>query len=785
MIRSKRLAIAIVLLGVVVFVAGFLLNESSVADFWGDLCEVMGTALLVFGACLFVHLLIPTSYITYLLYTASGLLVFARFVDFSEEVSYLNGMPIVGSDGWGQHHVEGGFESVGYILVLLTLLALMFELSKLKEAAERAHVEWQQLHEKSLHLARVADMSVEAVIGAGRSGRIQALNAGACKLFGRTEHEALGLPLQTLFRCKLAVEGTPIVERVLSGQTVQDVDLTGRTKDGRDVAVAATFSPVVGDNHEVVGVSAVIRDIAKRKKAERELIDSRKLLAGALHSANVGMFILTDSESMIEYNTRMEEISGFSFEEIKAFGLDETLNQSVDVSERLAQRIRNQVLQEGRALDFRNLCIRRKDGTERVCNLSLVPVFDEDDKAIAVAGVAVDITEREALQAKLLESQKLESVGRLAGGVAHDFNNILGGILGYATLMTDTVDSGSTIHNYAKAVETAALRAAELTRQLLTFARSGKFKQEAVGLNEVVRETLTLLDSSLAPSVAVNFEPGSDLNLVAADRSQMEQVLMNLCLNSRDALQGRRDGCILVSTFNARPDAALLEQLNLTRSGDYVCLAVEDNGCGIEPALTQKIFDPFFTTKKQGDGYGLGLSVVYGVVENHRGGLLVRSTPEHGTRIEAYFPAARSNTPMPRKATRPARLRNVRGTETVLVVDDERFMRALAHDILSGHGYQIVEAESGEEAVSMYQMNAPNVDLVVLDLLMPGMDGAQALDEFRKVNPNIRCIISSGFGADQIDKKRLSGPYVRFVPKPYTATQLLTEVRRLLDAAAK
>lgn len=781
MFNSKRFAVAVVLLGVVIFFAGFMANEFSRA-LWGDAGEALGTALLVIGACLFVRILIPTSYITYLLYSASSLLVFARVLDFTEDVNLLDGLPAVGRDGWAQHLLESGFESAGYILVLLTLLALMFELSKLKETAERVHYEWRLLHEKSLHLARVADMSVEAVIGVGRSGRIQTLNAGACNLFGYTEHEAVGLPLQTFFRGKLLCEGTLIVDRVLQGDTVQDVDLTGLTKSRREVAVAATFSPVIGDGGEVVGVSAVIRDIAKRKKAERELIDSRTLLAGALHSANVGMFVLTNTEGMLEYNLRMEELSGFSFEEIKAKGIEETLNRSVDVSERLAQRIRNQVLQEGRALDFRNLRIRRKDGSERICNLSLVPVFDDEEKAIAVAGVAVDITEREALQSKLLESQKLESVGRLAGGVAHDFNNILGGILGYATLMADTVDVNSPVHNYAKAVETAALRAAELTRQLLTFARSGKFKQEAVNLNEVVRETLKLLDSSLVPLVSVRFEPEPGLSNIEADRSQMEQVLMNLCLNSRDALQGSRDAKIVVRTFNCRPDAALLEQLNLTRSGDYVCLAVEDNGCGIEPGLTQKIFDPFFTTKKQGEGYGLGLSVVYGVVENHHGGLLVRSTPERGTCIEAYFPAARPTTPLPRKVQRPEPARNVRGTETVLVVDDEKFMRALAHDILGGHGYSIVEAESGEEAVTVYQERAQALDLIVLDLLMPGMDGAQALDEIRKINPNVRCIISSGFGTDQIDKKRLNGPYVRFVPKPYTATQLLSEVRELLDA---
>ena len=555
----------------------------------GDLGECLGTTLLVLGACLFVRLLIATSYVTYLLYSASSMLVIARFLDFAEEIPQFNALPFIGRYSSAHDLLQSGFESAGYILVLCTLLALMFELSKLKESAERAHVEWRLLHEKSLHLARVADMSVDAVIGAGRSARIQTLNAGACALFGYDEQEAVGLPLHSLFRCKLQTDDCSIVERVLNGQNAQDIDLVGLTKDRSEVAVAASFSPVIGQGGEIVGVSAFIRDIANRKRAERELINSRKLLAGALHSANVGMFIVTDKQGMFEYNARMEEITGFPIDEVQAQGIDETLNQCVDISERLVQKIRNQVLHEGRALDFRNMKIKRKDGTERTCNLSLVPVFDEDDQPVAVAGVAVDITERESLQSKLLESQKLESVGRLAGGVAHDFNNILGGILGYATLMADTVEPGTNVHNYAKAVENAALRAAELTRQLLTFARSGKFRQEPVDLNDAVRETLKLLDSTLTPSVSVQFEPGQDLKLIDADRSQMEQVLMNLCLNSRDALHGRPNSRIVVSTRNVRVDAALLEQLNLNRTGDYVCLAVEDNGCGIESGLTRKI----------------------------------------------------------------------------------------------------------------------------------------------------------------------------------------------------
>jgi PAS domain S-box-containing protein len=789
--NSKRFAIATVVLGAVVFGAGFCINELFEMPLLGDLSEGVGTAMLVLGACLLVRLLTPTSYVTYLLYAGSTFLVLARTLDVTEEIRYFDGWPLLGDRGWGQSTLEGALEGAGYIFVLITLLALIFELSKLKEAAERAHQNFRRLHEKALHLARVADMSVEAVIGANRSGRIQTLNAGACSLFGYSQDEAVGLPLEDLFRGGLSAtpfKGGPrrttveVVQRVLAGRTVQDVDLIGVTKDKRDVAVAATFSPVVECDGEVVGISAFIRNIAARKKVEAELINSRKLLAGALQSANVGMFIMTDARGMLEYNARMEEITGFSLEAIHEQGLEAALNHAADISAKLVHRIRKQVLGDGRALDFRNLTIRRKDGTERICNLSLVPVFDDHDKPIAVAGVAVDVTEREALQAKLLESQKLESVGRLAGGVAHDFNNILGGILGYATLMAETAEPGTTLATYAKAVETAALRAAELTRQLLTFARSGKFRLEVVDLNETVRETLKLLESSFVATMSLEFIPGDGLNRIDADKSQIEQVLMNLCLNSRDAVRGRANGRVTVSTRNTRVDGALRDQLNLDRRGDYVCMAVEDNGCGIEPGLTQKIFDPFFTTKRQGEGYGLGLSVVYGVVENHHGGIRVTSSPDRGTRVETYFPAVREKTPLPQHEPRPVMLRTVQGTETVLVVDDEKFMRALAHDILGGHGYTILEAGSGEEALEVYRERAGCLDLIVLDLLMPGMDGSEALEEMRKLNPDVRCIISSGFGTDQIDKKQLDGPFVRFVPKPYTASQLLLEVRALLDA---
>jgi len=537
---------------------------------------------------------------------------------------------------------------------------------------------------------------------------------------------------------------------------------------------------MIEENGRLVGVSIIVHDIEARKKAEQELVASRNLLAGALRNADVGFaIVIPDGDAPLEYNRRMEQLIGLTREEIENLTLAKACEAVFEEPVRFYETVRQTVIDKGVAIEFRNLNVHRTDGKRRVCNMTVSPVFGEDGKLLAAAIVAVDITEREALQAKLLESQKLESVGRLAGGVAHDFNNILSGILGFASLMRQQLEPDSPFRHYVEAIEQSSNRASELIHQLLAFAKGGKHKIQSVDLTSVARETLALLSRTLKPNILVTMESDPHLHTVSADSSQMQQLLMNLCINSRDAVG--ESGEIHILLKNVEIDEAAMKQLGLKAAGPHVCITVRDNGCGIPAEVSQHIFEPFFSTKEQGSGYGLGLSVVYGIVDVHRGALQVLSEPGNGAQFDIYLPA--TGQPAQRSSSNGLQTEALpSGSETVLVVDDEQLIRALLHEALTMAGYKVIEANNGEQAVSVYRARQKEVAVVILDLIMPGMGGVDAFNRIREINPNVRCIVSSGYAAGDINSQSLAGPYVRFVPKPYQASALLASVRELLDA---
>jgi CheY-like chemotaxis protein len=379
----------------------------------------------------------------------------------------------------------------------------------------------------------------------------------------------------------------------------------------------------------------------------------------------------------------------------------------------------------------------------------------------------------------LLEAQKMEGIGRLAGGVAHDFNNILSGILGYASLMSTKLEPGSEFRRYVHVIEESASRAAELTKQLLAFAREEGASRMQVDLNRIVDESLKLVSAGLDPNIQLDFHPGEGVNPVHADPGQLQQLVTNLCINSRDALAGT--GAISVRTSNAEIDEAAARRLNLEATGPYVQLTVSDDGCGMPPEVTQRMFEPFFSTKQDGQAYGLGLSVVYGIVSRQKGAIHVESEHKQGTEIHIYIPAASDASAATGKIEAPS-AEPAQGSETILVVDDEELVRAVVGDILKTAGYTVLEASTGEEAIDLYQRRQGAIGLIVLDLIMPGMGGIRALEELRKIDPEVRCILNSGHTAQTIDTRELTGKHVRFMPKPFQAGVLTTAVRDVLDA---
>ncbi|HQH70344.1 MAG TPA: ATP-binding protein, partial [Candidatus Hydrogenedentes bacterium] len=364
-------------------------------------------------------------------------------------------------------------------------------------------------------------------------------------------------------------------------------------------------------------------------------------------------------------------------------------------------------------------------------------------------------------------------------------NNILGGILGYASLMRETAPADSDFSRYALAIEGAASRAAELTQQLLAFARGKKAEVQEVNLNAVIDETLSLLSLAVDPNIELRFDRTRELYPAKVDLSQINQLLMNLLINARDAIEDR--GRIYIATANVDVDEAMRDRLSLDHLGPYVLVTVQDTGSGMPPEVVRHIFEPFFTTKTNSHGYGLGLSVVYGVVEAHGGAIRVDSEEGKGTRIEVYLPASGNTETGPREQPRSPAARGVgeRKHETILIVDDEVFMQNLLRDLLEAEGHTVLAADTGEQSIEVFDEHGARISLVIMDLLMPGMGGAAAIKCLRERAPELPCIISSGYGTDTVEPALQQDERIRFVPKPYRAMDMVSAVRDLLDTCAQ
>ena len=399
-------------------------------------------------------------------------------------------------------------------------------------------------------------------------------------------------------------------------------------------------------------------------------------------------------------------------------------------------------------------------------------VVQRDGKEPLVGVVAVDITGRR-------HAQKLEAIGTLAGGVAHDFNNILTAIIGCAHLLQMGLPEGDAARSYVDHILAASDRAAHLTGSLLAFGRNQESVLKEVDLNEVFRNIERLLRRLFSEELVFRAElSGEDLT-VMADSGQLEQVLMNLTINARDALSER--GELLLRTGRFVMDGAFVEQNGFGQPGAYGLISVADNGTGMEERTLQRIFEPFFTTKAVGKGTGLGLSIVYGIVKQHNGYIEVQSELGRGTTFRVYLPlvAARS---AKTEAPRPGPI--ARGSETILLAEDDAQVRSMTKSVLEEFGYRVIEAEDGEQAVMSFRGHLEEVQLVMLDVIMPRKNGKEAYDEIRRIAPDIKVLFTSGYTADVISRKGISEEKLHFLPKPLAPDALLRKLREILDLAS-
>jgi PAS domain S-box-containing protein len=473
------------------------------------------------------------------------------------------------------------------------------------------------------------------------------------------------------------------------------------------------------------------------------------------------------------------QVLGFNPEE----AIGQTINTilppaSIDAARKaLAKELANggeQRIDKSRACML-EMALHRRDGSTVWTETKISLLYDSKDRLAGLLGVTRDITEKMQLQHQFFQAQKMESIGTLAGGIAHDFNNLLGGILGYASLMKAKLSKNHQAFSYADTIEKSANRAAELTAQLLAFARGGKYEPKVVNFNSIVDETLEIIGRTFNKSIEIRVFLGESIPTVEADAGQIQQVLMNLCVNARDAMTD--GGNLTIETYEETLTAEQAESHAEAQPGSYIVLSVADSGVGMDRETMKRIFEPFYTTKEKGKGTGLGLSMVYGVVKNHGGHVHVSSEPGKGSKFKVYLPASGKS------ETRDTNYRQMTrgGNELILVVDDEEVVRALAKDALESYGYRVLLAKDGEEAIDIYREKDGGLGLVIIDMVMPKLGGRETFLKLRELNPNVKAILATGYSLSGEANEILRSGVMGFIQKPFQLDELLAKVRTVLD----
>ncbi len=410
------------------------------------------------------------------------------------------------------------------------------------------------------------------------------------------------------------------------------------------------------------------------------------------------------------------------------------------------------------------------------------PVFDEQGELQLIIITFIDVTEmreaeadRRRLEAELRQATKMEAIGRLAGGVAHDFNNILTGILGYADMLERALPEGHPARTYASEIRGGGERAADLTGQLLAFARKQVIEPRVIQPNDVIANSEKMLVRLIGEDIELRFVPGDHLWNIKADPSQLDQILVNLAVNARDAMPS--GGRLLIETANVVLDDAQHVMGDEPASGEFVVLVVSDEGEGMDAATRERIFEPFFSTKGPGQGTGLGLATVYGIVSQNDGLIAVYSEPGHGTTFKLYFPVARE---VPEGTGQPERPSIGPGSETILLVEDDAMVRELARTILSEHGYTVLEAEHAEEALLLARRFSGSVHLLLSDVVMPGLNGRELYERLRVDRSDLRALFMSGYTENVVAHHGVLDEGTNFMQKPFTLAGLLSRVRELL-----
>jgi hypothetical protein len=630
----------------------------------------------------------------------------------------------------------------------------------------------------------------DAIVAVDRNGIIIQVNSQAQELFGYSRDELIGQKVEMLvpesYRRQHHNHRESFAQTPKPRRMGADLDLYGRRRNGSEFPVEISLSPVATEDGMLV--LSAIRDISDRKRMAEELRraseelhrrtveqlgEYRARLASIIDSSEDAILSKDLNGVITSWNRGAEHIYGYTSEDAigKHISLLTPSDHRDEISEILGKIARGETIEHHESVRV------TKDGRQLNVSISVSPLRDAADAIVGASVISRDITAQKRTENQLRQAQKMEAIGRLAGGVAHDFNNILGIINACTEFLRDRIDPAAEPSLYVENIRKASERGRSLTKQLLAFSRTSAIQPLILDLNERLRDITKLLRPLLGDDVEILVVPRSASAVVEADPGQLDQIVVNLAVNARDAMP--HGGKFILETGVVSFDEAFAEQNQAMRPGKYILLAVSDTGQGMDEATISRIFEPFFTTKGVGKGTGLGLATVYGIVKQSAGHILVYSEPGHGTTFKIYLPSAEHKIGVGSKSEAETVGPKRQGT-TILLVEDDEIMRSLTRQLLQEHGYIVVEADDGKSALEWAESHPQPIDLLLTDVVMKRMSGPELVQRLHTSRPALKIVYMSGYTGELIAEREMLKRGITLLEKPFSRTALLNTIQATL-----
>lgn len=665
------------------------------------------------------------------------------------------------------------FETVCFYVPLLVLSLHYYRLFQLLEKKEQEIREWKdhierriqdgtkKLLERELQFYALFEGAQDGIVVHDVKGKFLEVNRVAGRLFGYEKKELLERDWFSIVPPDAHEKVSTFFSSVCKREAPQPMEIFLKKKDGSTFIAELSSRPVKFMGQDAI--QTLIRDVTVRKQLEEGLQEEREKYRMLVESSLIGVFII--QQGIIRFaNEKFAVLLGYSVEDL----MGKNIFEFVDPEDRTLMIAREMDREKGLPIqNHYEVKFVTQKGSKLWCEIHCALLMLEGIPSIL--GNVLDISARKQWEMQVLEAQKMESIGRLAGGIAHEFNNLLGGILGYASLLLSDLKEDHPFYSDIQTIADTAKKAADLTNRLLAFARGGKYQVTTLNVNTIAKDVLTILSSSIDPNIRLETYFSENLWPIRGDARQIHQTLMNVCLNAIEAMPG--GGKLVFKTENVtfhEPEEKL--PLGLP-AGDYVCITISDTGVGMDERIKSRVFEPFFTTKPGQEKKGLGLSVAYGIVKNHGGAIGIESALGKGTEIKLYFPRFLA------KEIEQSSLEWVPSSTPgkVLIVDDEELIRHVGDRILRKKGFDVLLARNGKEAIEIYKKAQNEILVVLLDLVMPEMDGKATYRELKRINPKVKVVLTSGYGP-QDRPDLIEDPRVVFLQKPFYTESLYNAI---------